>query len=40
MRQFFYCVTPEETHQHHLVLTAALESYMAGRLVEPVGEAA
>ncbi len=26
MRQPFYCATPEETHQHHRILTAALES--------------
>ncbi len=26
MRQNFYCVTPEETHRHHRILTAALES--------------
>jgi predicted dehydrogenase len=27
MRQPFYCVTPEETHQSHLIFTQALESY-------------
>jgi hypothetical protein len=26
MKQPFYCATPEETAQHHVVLTAALES--------------
>jgi predicted dehydrogenase len=26
MRQPFYCAMPEETHTHHLILTAALES--------------
>jgi hypothetical protein len=25
MRQPLYCATPEEAHQHHLILTAALE---------------
>ena len=27
MKQPFYCATPEETAQHHAVLTAALESH-------------
>jgi hypothetical protein len=27
MKQPFYCVTPEETHQSHLIFTEALESY-------------
>lgn len=27
MKQPFYCATPEETHQHHRVLTAALQSH-------------
>jgi len=27
MRQPFYCATPQETHQHHRVLTAALQSH-------------
>jgi predicted dehydrogenase len=27
MRQPFYCATPEETHQSHLILTQALASY-------------
>jgi predicted dehydrogenase len=27
MRQPFYCATPEEAHQHHRVLTAALQSH-------------
>ena len=27
MKQPFYCVTPEETHQSHLIFTQALESY-------------
>ncbi len=33
MRQPFGCATPQETHQHHLVLTAALEAYRDGRVV-------
>jgi predicted dehydrogenase len=33
MRQPFGCVTPEETAQHHRVLTAALESHRMGRTV-------
>ena len=33
MQQPFYCATPEETHQHHLALTAALESGKTGRTV-------
>jgi predicted dehydrogenase len=33
MRQPFGCVTPEETHQQHLVLTAALESHWTGQVV-------
>ncbi len=33
MRQPFGCVTPEETHQHHRVLTAALESQREGQVV-------
>ena len=27
MKQPFYCVSPEETHQSHLIFTQALESY-------------
>jgi predicted dehydrogenase len=27
MKQPFYCVTPDETHQSHLIFTQALESY-------------
>ncbi len=27
MKQPFYCVTPEETHQSHLIFTQALDSY-------------
>jgi predicted dehydrogenase len=27
MKQPFYCVTPQETHQSHLIFTQALESY-------------
>ncbi len=27
MRQPFYCATPQETHQHHRILTAALKSH-------------
>ncbi|MGC8782099.1 MAG: Gfo/Idh/MocA family protein [Anaerolineae bacterium] len=33
MRQPFGCATPEETHQHHRVLTAALESQRTGQVV-------
>ena len=33
MSQPFGCATPAETHQHHRVLTAALESYKAGTVV-------
>jgi predicted dehydrogenase len=33
MRQPFYCATPAETHQHHRVLTAALESGKQGQVV-------
>jgi predicted dehydrogenase len=33
MRQPFYCATPEETRQHHHVLTAALESGRTGATV-------
>jgi len=29
MRQPFYCVTPDETHQSHLIFTQALASYAA-----------
>jgi predicted dehydrogenase len=32
MRQPFYCATPEETYQHHRVLTAALGSGKAGQV--------
>ncbi|MBZ0299082.1 MAG: Gfo/Idh/MocA family oxidoreductase [Anaerolineae bacterium] len=35
MMQPFYCATPEETHQQHLILTAALESHR-NRSVAPV----
>jgi len=34
MRQPFGCVTPEETAQHHRVLTAALESQRTGQVVD------
>ncbi len=34
MRQSFYCATPEETHKHHLVLTAALESGKTNQVVK------
>jgi len=34
MKQPFYCATPEETHQHHRILTAALESGKKGQVVE------
>lgn len=33
MRQPFYCATPDETHQHHRVLTAALESQRTRQVV-------
>jgi predicted dehydrogenase len=33
MRQPFGCATPEETHQHHRVLTAALDSQRSGQIV-------
>jgi predicted dehydrogenase len=33
MRQLFGCATPEETHQHHRVLTAALASQRTGQVV-------
>lgn len=33
MRQPFGCATPEETQQHHRVLTAALESQRTGQVV-------
>jgi predicted dehydrogenase len=33
MKQPFYCATPEETQQHHRVLTAALESGKTGQVV-------
>lgn len=34
MRQSFGCATPEETAQHHRVLTAALESQRTGRVIQ------
>lgn len=34
MQQGFYCATPEETAQHHRVLTAALQSHAEKRAVE------
>jgi len=34
MKQPFYCATPEETHQHHRILTAALESGKKGQVVD------
>ncbi len=34
MQQSFYCATPEETHLHHRVLTAALESGKQNRVVQ------
>lgn len=34
MRQPYYCATPEETHQHHRVLTAALESHKQHNVVQ------
>ncbi|MBC7814329.1 MAG: gfo/Idh/MocA family oxidoreductase, partial [Burkholderiales bacterium] len=33
MRQPYHCATPEETHMHHLVLTAALESNKQGAVI-------
>jgi predicted dehydrogenase len=33
MKQRFHCATPEETHAHHRVLTAALESGKTGTVV-------
>jgi hypothetical protein len=33
MIQPFYCATPEETHLHHRVLTAALESGKQNQVV-------
>ncbi len=33
MQQPFYCATPTETHQHHRVLTAALESQKKGQVI-------
>lgn len=36
MRQPFYCATPDETHRHHQVLYAALESHRRSAVV-PVG---
>jgi hypothetical protein len=35
MQQGFYCATPEETHQHHRVLTAALASHASKTAVTP-----
>jgi len=37
MKQPFYCATPEETHLHHRVLTAALASGKQGRVVAVEG---
>ena len=34
MQQSFYCATPAETHQHHRVLTAALESQKQGQVIQ------
>jgi predicted dehydrogenase len=34
MLQPFHCATPDEAHQHHRVLTAALESGKRGQVVE------
>lgn len=33
MQQPFYCATPEETHRHHRILTAALESHTQQQVV-------
>jgi predicted dehydrogenase len=34
MKQPFYCVTPDEAHRHHRILTAALESGKKHQVVE------
>lgn len=34
MRQPFYCATPEETAQHHRILTAALESHKQAQVIQ------
>jgi predicted dehydrogenase len=34
MRQPYYCATPQETHLHHKILTAALESNKHGQLIK------
>ncbi|NJL57865.1 hypothetical protein HC928_24090 [bacterium] len=33
MKQPFYCATPDETHLHHVILTAALESGKSGQVI-------
>lgn len=35
MKQSFYCATPQETTQHHRILTAALRSHDERRAVQP-----
>jgi hypothetical protein len=34
MAQPFYCATPDEAHDHHRVLTAALDSGKRGQVVD------
>ena len=34
MKQPFYCATPQETHQHHKILTAALESNKQNQVIQ------
>lgn len=34
MAQPFYCATPQEAHQQHIIFTAALESHRSQRVVE------
>jgi hypothetical protein len=34
MRQPFGCATPEETAVHHRILTAAIDSYRSGQVVQ------
>jgi hypothetical protein len=33
--EVFTCVTPQEAHQHHLILSAALQSHESRALVSP-----
>lgn len=39
MKQPFYCATPDETHQHHRILTAALQSGKAQQVIALGAEA-